>query len=62
MNAPRRLSPCAGAALLTVLPQVLTVFNDYEHIALGLIMIVFMIFLRAGIVPSLAGLFRRGPS
>ncbi len=51
-----------GAALLTVLPQVLTVFHDYEHIALGLIMIVFMIFLRAGIVPSLAALFRRGPS
>src|SRR5215207_2872557 len=50
-----------GAALLTVLPQVLTVFHDYEHIALGLIMIVFMIFLRAGIVPSLASLFRRGP-
>lgn len=51
-----------GAALLTVLPQVLTVFHDYEHIALGLIMIVFMIFLRAGIVPSLASLFRRGES
>ena len=51
-----------GAALLTVLPQVLTVFHDYEHIALGLIMIVFMIFLRAGIVPSLARLFAgRGP-
>ena len=31
-----------------MLPQVLTVFHDYEHIALGLIMIVFMIFLRAG--------------
>lgn len=51
-----------GAALLTVLPQVLTVFHDYEHIALGLIMIVFMIFLRAGIVPGLAALFRRAPS
>ena len=51
-----------GAALLTVLPQVLTVFHDYEHIALGLIMIVLMIFLRAGIVPGLASLFRRGPS
>lgn len=50
-----------GAALLTVLPQVLTVFHDYEHIALGLIMIVFMIFLRAGIVPSLATLLTRKP-
>lgn len=56
------LGSIVGAALLTVLPQVLTVFHDYEHIALGLIMIVFMIFLRAGIVPSLASLFRRGPS
>ena len=43
-----------GAAVLVVLPQVLTVFHDFEHIALGLIMIAFMIFLRAGIVPSLA--------
>ncbi|MBI1201317.1 MAG: branched-chain amino acid ABC transporter permease [Rhodopseudomonas sp.] len=47
-----------GAALLVLLPQVLTVFQDYEHIALGLIMIVVMIFLPAGIVPSLAGLLR----
>lgn len=51
-----------GAAVLTVLPQVLTVFHDYEHIVLGLMMIVFMIFLRAGIVPSLALLFRRKAS
>jgi branched-chain amino acid transport system permease protein len=56
------LGSIVGAALLTVLPQVLTVFHDYEQIALGLIMIVFMIFLRAGIVPSLANLFRRGAS
>lgn len=56
------LGSIVGAALLTVLPQVLTVFHDYEHIMLGLIMIVFMIFLRAGIVPSLASLLRRGPS
>lgn len=56
------LGSVVGAALLTVLPQVLTMFHDYEHIMLGLIMIVFMIFLRAGIVPSLANLLRRGPS
>jgi branched-chain amino acid transport system permease protein len=55
------LGSIVGAAILTVLPQVLTVFHDYEHVALGLIMIVFMIFLRAGTVPSLAALFgRRG--
>jgi branched-chain amino acid transport system permease protein len=48
-----------GAALLTVLPQLLTVLHDYEHIALGVIMIVFMIFLRAGIVPSLVAVLAR---
>lgn len=53
------LGSVVGAALLTVLPQVLTVFHDYEHIALGAIMIVFMIFLRAGIVPSLLTFLRR---
>jgi branched-chain amino acid transport system permease protein len=53
------LGSFVGAAVLVVLPQMLTVFHDYEHIALGLIMIVFMIFLRAGIVPSLASLAAR---
>jgi branched-chain amino acid transport system permease protein len=48
-----------GAAVLTVLPQLLTVFHDYEQIALGTIMILFMIFLRAGIVPTLAALIER---
>jgi branched-chain amino acid transport system permease protein len=56
------LGSIVGAALLTILPQLLTVFHDYEHIALGAIMIVFMIFLRAGIVPSIASLFRRSQS
>ena len=56
------LGSIVGAAILTVLPQVLTVFHEYEHIALGLIMIVFMIFLRAGTVPSLAALFERKSS
>ena len=54
------LGSIVGAALLTILPQVLTVFHDYEHIVLGLIMIVFMIFLRAGIVPRLRALLTRG--
>jgi len=50
-----------GAAVLTVLPQLLTVFHDYEQIALGTIMILFMIFLRAGIVPALAAFIERKP-
>ena len=53
------LGSIVGAAILIILPQLLTVFHDYEHIVLGLIMIVFMIFLPAGIVPSLAALLRR---
>ena len=44
-----------GAALLVVLPQTLTFLHDYEHMALGLIVMAMMIFLRAGIVPALAG-------
>jgi branched-chain amino acid transport system permease protein len=42
-----------GAAILVVLPQALTVVHDYEHILLGLVLMLFMIFLRRGIVPSL---------
>lgn len=45
-----------GAAFLYVLPQVLTVFHDYEHVMLGLMIILFMMFLREGIVPSLGKL------
>jgi branched-chain amino acid transport system permease protein len=48
-----------GAALLVLLPQVLTVFHDYEHIVLGLVMIVVMIFMPAGIIPSLTARFGR---
>jgi branched-chain amino acid transport system permease protein len=43
-----------GAALLVVLPQTLTFLHDYEHTVLGLIVMLVMIFLRAGIVPTLA--------
>lgn len=48
-----------GAALLVVLPQVLTVFQDYEHIMLGLVMIVVMVFLPQGIIPSISAAIRR---
>jgi branched-chain amino acid transport system permease protein len=48
-----------GAAILVLLPQFLTVFHDYEHIVLGAIIIVFLIFLPAGIVPAASSLFRR---
>lgn len=42
-----------GAAFLVVLPQVLTSLHDYEQAVLGLLIMVFMIFLPAGIVPTL---------
>jgi len=50
-----------GAALLTTLPQILTVFHEYEHIMLGAIMMLVMIFLPQGLLPSLQRLLRRGP-
>jgi branched-chain amino acid transport system permease protein len=47
-----------GATILTVLPQVLTVFAEYEMLMLGLVMMLVMIFLREGLLPSLLRLFR----
>lgn len=41
-----------GAAILTTLPQVLTVFAEYEQILLGLVMMLVMIFMRDGLLPS----------
>ena len=48
-----------GAAVLVALPQVLTVFQEYEHLLLGVIIIVCMIFMRDGIVPTLSRRFAR---
>ena len=43
-----------GAIVLVVLPQALTIFHEYEQALLGLIVMIVMIFLRRGIVPSIA--------
>jgi branched-chain amino acid transport system permease protein len=48
------LGSIVGAAILVILPQVLTVFHEYEHLMLGVVLLVFMVFLPGGIVPSLA--------
>jgi branched-chain amino acid transport system permease protein len=50
-----------GAAVLTVLPEVLTMFHDYEVIIFGVILMVVMIFLPRGLVRGLMDLweFRR---
>ncbi len=51
-----------GAAILTVAPQVLTFFHDYEMLGVGAVLMSMMIFMRRGLVPSIAQLIRRaGP-
>ena len=43
-----------------VLPQLLTVFHEYEHAILGLILILIVVFLPGGIVPTLRARFGSG--
>ncbi len=43
----------AGAAVLTTLPHLLTVFKDYEMVLLGAVMMLTMIFMPRGLVPTL---------
>lgn len=47
-----------GAAILTTLPQVLTVFQEYEQVLLGLVMMLCMIFMRDGLLPSVLRMLR----
>ena len=47
-----------GAAILTILPQLLTRLHDYEHIAFGAVLIGVMIFMPRGLVPTLQSRFR----
>jgi len=42
-----------GAGVLTLLPQVLTVFAEYEQLMLGFVMMSVMIFLPAGLLPTI---------
>jgi branched-chain amino acid transport system permease protein len=53
------LGAILGAAILTLLPQVLTVLAEYEQMVLGAIMILVMIFLPRGLLPSLLRKLRR---
>ncbi|HEX4926831.1 MAG TPA: branched-chain amino acid ABC transporter permease [Burkholderiales bacterium] len=43
-----------GAAVLTTLPQLLTVLKEYEMVVLGAVLMATMIFMPRGIVPTLA--------
>ncbi|WP_345817390.1 branched-chain amino acid ABC transporter permease (plasmid) [Paraburkholderia sp. PREW-6R] len=61
------LGAVVGSAILTVLPQLLASFPDYQDIVLGLIIMLAMIGLRRGIVPTLtdwigAHLLHRSPA
>jgi branched-chain amino acid transport system permease protein len=47
-----------GAALLTVLPQLLQAFEGWEVVVFGVILMVTMIFLPRGLVPSIALRFK----
>jgi branched-chain amino acid transport system permease protein len=48
-----------GAAVLTLLPHLLTVFKDYEMVVLGGVMMATMILMPRGLVPTLADFVRR---
>lgn len=48
-----------GAAILTILPQVLTALADYEQLVLGAIMIIVMIFMPQGLLPYISRRLRR---
>ncbi len=43
----------AGAAILTTLPQLLTVLKDYEMVVFGAVLIATMVFFPQGVVPTL---------
>jgi branched-chain amino acid transport system permease protein len=48
-----------GAAILTMLPQLLSSFEGYEMIVFGLILMLTVIFLPRGLLPTIAARFRR---
>lgn len=50
-----------GAVVLTTLPQLLTVFKDYEMIVFGAVLIATMVFFPHGVVPTLGRWLARGP-
>jgi branched-chain amino acid transport system permease protein len=48
-----------GAAILTLLPETLRAFKDYDILAYGAILLLAMVFLPRGLFGALEGLFRR---
>lgn len=51
-----------GAAVLTLLPEWLHVFNDYEMVVYGLILMVIMIFLPQGLTRGILDIYERSRS
>jgi branched-chain amino acid transport system permease protein len=49
-----------GAVLLTALPQALTSFEGWETVAFGTILMLCMIFLPKGLVPTLQAKWGKG--
>ena len=50
------LGAVVGAAVLTTLPQLLTVFKEYEMVLFGALLMLTMIFMPRGLVPTLESL------
>jgi len=48
-----------GAVILTLLPQLLAAFHDYEMMLHGAVLVGIMIFMRKGLVPSISSWFAR---
>lgn len=46
-----------GAAIITILPQLLAAFHDYEMMLHGAVLVGIMIFMRKGLVPSISEWF-----
>jgi branched-chain amino acid transport system permease protein len=51
-----------GAAVMTILPETLTVFTEYEMIVYGLVLIVIMILLPQGLVRGILDIYERSKS
>jgi branched-chain amino acid transport system permease protein len=49
-----------GAAVLTVLPQLLTALKEYEMVVFGALLMLTMVFFPRGVVPTLAAWMSRG--
>jgi len=50
----------AGALIITVLPEVLRGFKEFDILVYGLILTISLLFMRKGIVPLMSDLFKRG--